>query len=191
MLPVTALPPPASPMALLTAAATGPCRTPPASTARHSQHHGTPGAEDGASHLMRSCFSVERFCELGVYWSKSHSAASEAGEEIKIWAVLASSQTSGCTHHCLGLRLRSSPAWPPAPTCATERGEEGGGEDGEHLHYGIPAQLPQRDAAPGKALHSRPELQPVGFSSPPVTSCSGGSSGVTSMLFYCFELPCA
>lgn len=75
---------------------------------------------------MRSCFSVARFCELGVYWSKSHSAASEAGEEIKIWAVLASSQTSGCTRHCLGLRLRSSPAWPPVPTCATERGEEGG-----------------------------------------------------------------
>lgn len=82
-----------------------------------------PGREP---HLMRSCFSVARFCEQGVYWSKSHSAASEAGEEIKIWAVLASSQTSGCTRHCLRLRLRSSLARPPAPTCATERGEEGG-----------------------------------------------------------------
>lgn len=88
----------------------------------------TPGAGTGRTepHLTHSCFSVARFCELGVYWSKSHSAASEAGEEIKIWAVLTSSQTSGCTHRCLGLRLRSSPAWPPAPTCAMERGEEGG-----------------------------------------------------------------
>lgn len=94
--------------------ATGTASAPGAGTARTEPH------------LMRSCFSVARFCELGVYWSKSHSAASEAGEEIKIWAVLASSQTSGCTHRCLGLRLRSPPAWPPAPTCATERGEEGG-----------------------------------------------------------------
>lgn len=118
MWPVSVPAPPASSLTPLTAATTGP-------SDRHSQHAGV-GTARTEPHLTRSCFSVARFCELGVYWSKSHSAASEAGEEIKIWAVLTSSQTSGCTHRCLGLRLRSSPAWPPAPTCATERGEEGG-----------------------------------------------------------------
>lgn len=79
-------------------------------------------------HLRRSCFSGSRFCEREACSSKSRSAASEAGEEIKIWAVLASPQTSGCNRHCLGPRLHSPPAWPPA--CAMERGGEGG-EDGD------------------------------------------------------------
>lgn len=147
----------------------------------------SPGAEPAPGpvaarpgpHLRRSCFSLARFCELGVYWSKSHSAASEAGEEIKIWAVLASSQTSGCTHRCQGLRLRSSLAWPPAPTCATERGGEG---DTGAASLGHPTAAPGASHCSSPVGHSsrergRSELHPVGFSSHPNQTALRGAVG--------------